>query len=111
MFCGHLGLRVPHGHGQRASDTLAAPLCHKHHRTDQNSLHKIGRARFDRRYGIDLLQLARRLSGKPRIRVEEGRYVAEIDGEDFALRPLQDGLRNAVQCAITIAKDRRREIA
>lgn len=104
----HIG---PHGTAQKASDTLAAPLCHKHHRIDTQSLHKIGRARFDQLHGIHLLEIARKLSEKPRIRVEQGRYVARIDGEDFVLRPIEDGLKKAVQSAIATCKDARRAAA
>ncbi len=100
----HIG---PHGHGQKASDLETVPLCDKHHRTDPYSLHAIGRARFEALHNIHLLDFARRLRRKPRLYVADGRYVARIDGEDFVLRPVQDGLRKAVETALTICRETR----
>lgn len=45
----HIG---PHGIGQKADDREALPLCYKCHRTDNDSLHKIGPVKFQQRKNI-----------------------------------------------------------
>jgi hypothetical protein len=36
----------PHGLGQKSPNSSAIPLCYKHHRTGQDSYHKLGPRRF-----------------------------------------------------------------
>ncbi len=97
----HIG---PHGVAQKASDYSTAPICEHHHRTSPSSLHNIGLLAFERLHGVHLMDVVRRLRRKPRIRVEAGRYVALIDGHDHVLRPVQDGLKFAVQSAMLICR-------
>lgn len=49
------------GMGQKASDFSCVPLCAVCHRAGPFAYHRIGRRDFERRHGIDLGQLARRL--------------------------------------------------
>jgi hypothetical protein len=40
----------PHGLGQKSPDSSAIPLCAKHHRTGNDSYHKLGPRKFSRRF-------------------------------------------------------------
>lgn len=50
-----------HGLGQKSSDYLAIPLCHKHHRAANDSYHQMGRVRFAEHHQIDIPELIARL--------------------------------------------------
>jgi hypothetical protein len=60
--CGaHSGVEAahtgPHALGQKASDYSCIPLCHQHHRTGNEALHKIGRRAFQDRFSLDIDEL------------------------------------------------------
>jgi hypothetical protein len=99
-----------HGLSQKASDLCTVPICHFHHRTDNLSLHKIGRVRFEEIHGLNLLDIASRLSRKPKLRIEGDRWVASIDGEDYVLRPVHDGVKHAIRAAIALCREVRKVI-
>ncbi len=42
----------PHGIGQKSSDLSALPLCHAHHRTAPDSLHRLGPVAFQQAHGV-----------------------------------------------------------
>ncbi len=44
----------PHGIGQKSSDRSCIPLCARHHRIDDNSLHTLGPVKFAARHRIDI---------------------------------------------------------
>ena len=50
----HVG---PHGLGQKASDLQSIPLCGRHHRTGQDSLHKLGPVKFQATHRLDFAAL------------------------------------------------------
>ena len=50
------------GLSQKASDYSCVPLCTECHTQAPYAYHRIGRAEFERRHGVDLATLARRLS-------------------------------------------------
>lgn len=50
----HVG---PHGLGQKASDLQSIPLCSRHHRTGQDSLHKLGPVKFQATHRVDFAAL------------------------------------------------------
>ncbi len=59
----------PHGIGQKSPDTSAIPLCPKHHRTGNDSYHRLGPRKFSEKHSLDIPALVRRFNLKPKIRV------------------------------------------
>ena len=52
----------PHGIGQKSSDRSCLPLCRVHHRTGNDSLHKLGPVRFAEAHGLDIPALIKRFN-------------------------------------------------
>ena len=97
----------PRGLSQKSPDRSAIPLCARHHRTGADSYHTLGRRKFEERHSLDIEKIVSRLNRKPRLTIEDGTFVAEIDGEQFVLRPAGDGLQKAVQRALSICRETR----
>jgi hypothetical protein len=97
----HVG---PHGLSQKASDHSTVPLCRRHHRAGNDALHKLGRRRFEALHFVDLQKAIRRFNQKPFIRVMQGRFIANIHGEEFALHPVQDGVARSIHAAVKICR-------
>ncbi|HLG97104.1 MAG TPA: hypothetical protein VKX49_12395 [Bryobacteraceae bacterium] len=93
---------------QKASDFRTVPLCLKHHRTGNDSLHKLGRRRFEERFGVDLLKQAERLASKIQVRVENGHYVGYLENEAIPLSPVERGIPAMIKLAVGIAKEKLR---
>lgn len=72
----------PHGLGQKSSDYSAIPLCRKHHRTSNDSLHKLGPFRFMTVHQLEIPELVKRLNAKPIIRIEAGCFVGIFQGQE-----------------------------
>jgi len=87
----------PHGLGQKSSDLSAIPLCAQHHRTGPNSYHKLGPRKFAEAHQFNIAVVVARLSEKPRIRVESGRFVGRLGDEEFELGPTSQGLASAIR--------------
>jgi hypothetical protein len=51
-----------HALGQKASDYSCIPLCHQHHRTGNEAIHKIGRRAFQDRFSLDVEELIKRFN-------------------------------------------------
>jgi len=85
----------PHGIGQKSSDSSAIPLCAKHHRTGNDSYHRLGPRKFAERHKLDIPAIVRRLSLKPTIRIECGWFVSYISGQRYALSRTDAGIRRA----------------
>jgi hypothetical protein len=62
----------PHGISQKSSDWSAIPLCARHHRTGDDSYHKLGPRRFSEVHQLNIPAIVARLSAKPCIRVTAG---------------------------------------
>jgi hypothetical protein len=92
----------PHGLGQKSPDSSAIPLCARHHRTGNDSYHKLGPRRFSQVHGLDIPAIVRRLSSKPIIRVEAGMFVGYIDNEQYVLGDIAHGIGPAVQRMIRL---------
>jgi hypothetical protein len=92
----------PHGLGQKSPDTSAIPLCTKHHRTGNDSYHKLGPRNFSQVHGLDIPEIVRRLSRKPIIRVEAGMFVGYIDDEQYVLGSIGSGIVPAIQKMIKL---------
>ena len=92
----------PHGLGQKSPDTSAIPLCAKHHRTGNDSYHKLGPRKFSQVHGLDIPEIVRRLNRKPIIRVEAGMFVGYIQDEQYVLGNIGNGIVSAVQKMIKL---------
>lgn len=96
----------PRGLSQKSSDTSAIPLCARHHRTGDDSYHKLGPRRFSEVHRLDIAALVRTLSAKPVIRIEGGEFVGRLNREEYAL----GNVRSGVARAIRKLSDLRREV-
>ena len=99
----HVG---PHGLAQKASDFMTVPLCLRHHRTGNDSLHKLGRRHFEERHGVDLLGQAERLAQRMQVRIENGMFVGYLQDESIVLSPVQKGLACMVRLAVSATRER-----
>lgn len=88
--------------GQKSPDSSAIPLRAKHHRTGNDSYHKLGPRKFSQVHGLDIPEIVRRLSRKPIIRVEAGSFVGYIDDEPYFLGSTGNGIVSVVQKMIKL---------
>ena len=58
----------PHGLSQKSSDLCAISLCVRHHRTGDDSYHKLGPRKFAEVHQLNIWTIVARLSAKPWIR-------------------------------------------
>jgi hypothetical protein len=98
----HVG---PHGLGQKASDRSTIPLCIRHHRTGDDSYHRLGPRKFARVHNLDIADIVRRLNTKPTIRIEAGRFVARLEEQEYTLSRVESGIQLAVREALRICQD------
>jgi hypothetical protein len=98
----HIG---PHGLSQRAPDDKAAPVCDPHHR----ELGKIGRMKFDLKYGICLMEIADRIALRPFIQVDGDLFIGRVEGHEYELGPLRIGVKSAVHNMVEFRKEALRE--
>jgi hypothetical protein len=87
----------PHGLGQKSSDLSAIPLCGRHHRTGDDSYHRLGPRRFAEVHHLNVRLIVARLSAKPVIRVESGAFVGRFGGREYKLGSTEAGLARAVR--------------
>ena len=87
----------PHGLGQKSSDMSAIPLCARHHRTGQDSYHKLGPRKFAAAHQLNIRAIVARLSAKPWIRVEAGAFVGRFGDQEYSLGSTEAGLAQAVR--------------
>jgi hypothetical protein len=86
----------PHGLGQKSSDLSAIPLCARHHRTGNDSYHDLGPSKFAQVHQLNIREIVARLSGKSRIRIEQGSFVGQLGDEEYKLGPVRAGLARAL---------------
>jgi hypothetical protein len=101
----------PHGLGQKSSDLSAIPLCGRHHRTGDDSYHKLGPRKFAEVHQLDTAAIAARLSAKPFIRVESGAFVGRFGDQDYELGPTEAGLARAIRKMIQLRREMEAEEA
>jgi len=101
----------PHGISQKSSDLSAIPLCAKHHRTGDDSYHKLGPRKFAEVHQVNVQAIVARLSAKPFIRVESGVFVGRFGEEEYALGPTEAGLARAVRRMSQVRRERETEVA
>jgi hypothetical protein len=90
----HTGLR---GLGQKSSDFSAIPLCEVHHRTGRDSYHRLGARRFSQVHNLDIQYIVGRLSLKPRVRIQGGMFVAHLEGQQYLLGKISNGIAPAIR--------------
>ena len=101
----------PHGISQKSSDLSAIPLCRKHHRTGDDSYHKLGPRRFAEVHRLNIRAIVARLSTKPLIRVESGTFVGWLGDQEYLLGPTEAGLARAIRRMTELRRDIREEVA
>jgi hypothetical protein len=97
--------------GQKSSDRSAIPLCARHHRTGNDSYHKLGPAKFAQVHRLSIREIVARLSAKPRIRVECGTFVGRFGEEEYKLGSVKDGLAQAIRRMTDFRKSRELDAA
>ena len=101
----------PHGLSQKSSDLSAIPLCGKHHRTGDDSYHRLGPRRFAGVHGLNVRALVARLSAKPFIRVESGAFVGRFGEEEYQLGSTEAGVARAIRRMSQLRREREAEVA
>ena len=104
----HTGAR---GLSQKASDLSVIPLCARHHRTGDDSYHKLGPRKFSEVHHLDLPSMVARLSAKPRIRVESGTFVGRFGDQEYELGSTEAGLARAIRRASELRREVQAEVA
>lgn len=95
----------PHGIGQKSPDSSAIPLCAKHHRTGNESYHRMGPRKFSEKHKLDIPAIVRRLNLKPAIRVEAGSFVTYLGDQRYVLGKTETGIRLAVREALQLYRE------
>jgi hypothetical protein len=101
----------PHGLSQKSSDLSAIPLCVRHHRSGDDSYHKLGPRRFAEVHHLNLRAIVARLSEKPLIRVELSRFVGRFGDQEHALGSTEAGLARAIRRMSELRRERETEAA
>ena len=97
----------PHGLGQKSPDSSAIPLCTKHHRTGDDSYHRLGPRKFAQKHKLDIPAIVRKLNTKPTIRVEAAWFVTYLEEQRYVLGKTETGIRPAVRNAIQLYRESR----
>ena len=101
----------PHGLGQKSSDLSAIPLCARHHRTGNDSYHKLGPRKFAEAHRLNVPAIVARLSAKPSIRVEAGSFVGRLHDQEYRLGPTQAGIARAIRKMNALRREALMEVA
>jgi len=101
----------PHGLGQKSPDRSAIPLCARHHRTGNDSYHKLGPRRFAEVHQLNIQVIVARLSAKPRIRVASGSFVARVDNQEYVLGSTEAGVAQAIRKMSKLRQEIQTEMA
>ena len=87
----------PRGLSQKSSDLSVIPLCARHHRTGNDSYHKLGPRKFAEVHRLDIPAIVRVLSAKIVIRIGSGVFIGRLGAEEYVLGPTSAGLVRAIQ--------------
>ena len=96
----------PHGISQKSSDLSAIPLCARHHRTGDDSYHRLGPRRFAEVRQVNVQAIVARFSAKPFIRVESGVFVGRFGEQEYALGSTEAGLARAIRRMSQLRRER-----
>jgi hypothetical protein len=97
----------PHGLGQKSPDTSAIPLCIRHHRTGDDSYHKLGPRKFAELHNLDISAIVSRLNRRPFIRIETGMFIGYLEDQQYLLGMTEDGIATAVRTMTKLCKEDR----
>jgi len=101
----------PHGLSQKSSDWSAIPLCARHHRTGEDSYHKLGPRKFSEVHGLNIPAMVARLSAKPCIRVESGAFVGRFGDQEYELGSTAAGLARAIRRTCALRREIQTKVA
>ena len=101
----------PHGLSQKSSDRSAIPLCARHHRTGNDSYHRLGPQQFAETHQLNIPAVVARLSAKPYIRVESGGFIGRLGDQEYELGPTKAGLARAVRRMRELRREIQAELA
>ena len=79
------------------SDLCAIPLCVRHHRTGDDSYHKLGPRKFAELHHLNVPAIVARLSAKPLIRVASGAFVGRFGDQEYELGSTEAGVARAIR--------------
>jgi hypothetical protein len=80
----------------------------RHHRTGNNSYHKLGPRKFAELHDLDIPSMVRRLNLKPVIRVESGMFLGYFEDQQYLLGTIEVGVAAAVAAMIRLCMEDRR---
>ena len=101
----------PHGLGQKSSDLSAIPVCVRHHRTGDDSYHKLGPRKFAEVHQLNIGAIVARLSAKPSIRVESGAFVGRFGDQEYELGSMEAGVARAIHRMSELRREIQAEVA
>jgi len=101
----------PHGLSQKSSDLCAIPLCVRHHRTGNDSYHKLGPRKFAEVHQLNIPAIVGRLSAKPLIRVESGTFVGRVGDQEYELGSTEVGVAWAIRRMRELRNEIQAEVA
>ena len=101
----------PHGLSQKSSDLCAIPLCVRHHRTGNDSYHKLGPRKFAEVHQLSIPAIVGRLSAKPLIRVESGTFVGRVGDQEYELGSTEVGVARAIRRMRQLRSEIQAEVA
>ena len=90
----NLGRREQTNHN--GTTQTAILLCVRHHRTGDDSYHKLGPRKFAEVHQLNILAIVARLSAKPLIRVESGTFVGRFGDQEYELGSTEAGVARAI---------------
>ena len=94
----------PHGLGQKSADSTTIPLCVRHHRTGNDSYHKLGPRQFAEAHQLKVSEILNALTAKPTIRVVAGVFIGTLRDDSYQLGPADQGLSQAVSRMIVLRR-------
>ena len=89
----------------------AIPLCARHHRTGDDSYHKLGPRKFAEVHELNIRAIVTRLSAKPWIRVESGTFVGRLGDQEYALGSTEAGVARAIRRMSELRREIQAEVA
>ena len=101
----------PHGLSQKSSDLCAIPLCVGHHRTGDDSYHRLGPRRFAEVHQLNVRVIVACLSAKAFIRVESGTFVGRFGDQEYALGSTEAGVARAIRRMSELRREIQAEVA
>jgi hypothetical protein len=73
------------------------PLCAKHHRTGNDSYHRLGPRKFGEVHNLNLVEIVRRLNLKPVVRIQNSEFIAHLEGCQYRLGKAAGGIAPALR--------------